>query len=167
MTTGELAYPVIALCEGGAMIEARSDEDALTTATAHELRKGWFDSMTIVDSDGRAVRVREARFVSGKGRFRGYTPCLNRIIRIALTLDEETSDMPLEELKAKVIAFQQASGGSMDPDYSDQVLRELADARSIRELIERFRPQMDAKAYYASLRGCRALHMLRALFRRR
>lgn len=167
MKTSELAYPVIAICEEGAVLEVRPDEDTLTTATSQELRRGWFDSMTIVDSDGRAVRVREAEFVSGKGRLWGYTARMDRIIRIRVVLDDEVSDMSLEDLKARVIGSQEISGSSMDPEYAEQVLKELAAARTVRELIERFQPQMDVRQYYADASEWPAVSTLRALLRRR
>ena len=92
ITTAELEYPVIALC-GRGIIEVREDEDILTTATSRELGTHWFDTMTIVDCNGTAVDVKGARFVSGKGRFWGYTLYFSRIIKVDLRLDDKVSIM--------------------------------------------------------------------------
>lgn len=70
MTTSELAYPVIAIWRKNDL-EVRCDEDILTTATSRELKMGLFNNTTIIDSNDRMVRVKGAKFVSGKERFWG------------------------------------------------------------------------------------------------
>lgn len=154
MTTSELAYPVVAVRRRG-ILEVRCDEDILTTATMRELRTGRFDDMTIVDSDGRTVKVKGARFASGKGRFWGYYSIfLDRIIKVELILDDEVSNMPLDELKKNVTRFVRQSGHSWDPGYAREEVRRMGHAETIRELITLLQPHMDMRKFYETLKKC-------------
>jgi hypothetical protein len=152
MTTNDLAYPVIEIDRDG-NLGVNIDEDTLTTTTSHILKKGFNKGMTIVDSNGKAIKVKEAKFVSGKGRFWGYySPFLDRIIKIELIFDGEPFDMPFEEVKKKVLSDVRKWGHSMDPDYARGEVRRIGEARNFRELIERFRSQGDNKELYETLK---------------
>ncbi len=164
--TSDLAYPVVTICARDHLLEVREDEDILTTATAHQLRIGLLKSMTIVDSNGLAVKVKRARFVAGKGRLWGYTDCLNRIVRVALCLDDVVSHISLEDLKKKVVNHQRKLGRSLDPDYARKMLCELDNAQSIRELIDRLLPYADAKKFYHELARWDVFWLFRGLFRK-
>jgi hypothetical protein len=87
------------------------------------LKKGHFVGLLIVDSTGKAVRVRNARKLHGIGRFGGYNIFLNQKIRVELELDGALFQMSLHEVKSRLMADFHSDGGHWDSceDFDDLV----------------------------------------------
>lgn len=152
MDIWELAYPVIVFGRHG-IVQVIVDEDTMTTATARQLKVGWFRGLDVVDSASRSVRIKDAKFVSGKGPFWGYTICLGRIIRIALTLEDKFGELSLDQVKEKVLRRMKTEMDSVaGEDYWQDEMDKLSSATTMAELIEILIPHYDARKLFERLR---------------
>ena len=102
-------YPVLTF-SGTLAIPVRS-VDRLTRCTKHALNSGHFAGLVIVDSAGKAVRVRNARKLHGIGRFGGYNIFLNQKVRVELELDGAPFQVSLDEVKSRLMADFHSDGG--------------------------------------------------------
>lgn len=151
MKTKDLEYPVLQIDKKGYMWVS-IDEDTLTTARSHSLKTGWYKGMILVDSGGRSVKVKDIRFISGKGKYRGYyTMFLDRFVRIELIFDDKPCEISFEKLKKKIISDFKRHSGSMDAESEHSQLRQLQTAKSVRELIGAVRIYGDIKELHAVL----------------
>ena len=142
MTTSELTYPVLILVKGGGMHVATS-EDMLTTLNSHFLRRrGGFTGSILVDSSALATNILDTKFVSGKGRFWGYTIFLDRMVRVNLTLSDPF-EMPLERVKRRVLGLLRSVAQNQDPEYWQEALCRITEAQSASELIAALLPDWD------------------------
>lgn len=152
MKTRDLAYPVLEIDKSN-YLGVAVDEDTLTTATSHELKKGFKKSMTLVDSYGRTVKVKDAKFVSGKGSFWGYCDLfLGRVIKIDLELDDTISQIPFDKLKKMITGNMKRWGSAIDPDYIEEELAKISKTENTGELIKLFTPFNDRKEFYKMLK---------------
>lgn len=148
MTTKDLTYPVIDIYEkGGTYISASIDEDTLCTMSSGSLKHGRYIGCTIIDSNGTAVKIEDARFVSGKGSFWGYTMFLNRMIEVELVLGKPF-EMPLEQVRKKVLRALRRGASSIDQESAQEQTRLVEDAQSIRELIQIVLPIFDMREFW-------------------
>jgi len=153
MTTSELIYPVIMFDKDGYTI-VHVDEDWLTTMYSFTLKgRGGYIGCVVVDSDRRAFRIRNTKFVSGKGRFLGYTIFLTRMIRVEHTLDDKPLDMTLDDVKGRVLTDMKRSLNSTgDPDHWLGEMRKVKGAQSMREVIDLVLPYRDSRQFLKALR---------------
>lgn len=135
------------------MISVNVDEDMLTTETAPGLRHGTYKDATIIDCECTAFRVKDVSFVSGKGKYWGYTPTLNRIIYVALTLDEKMESVPFEKAKQKVLRWMRIERGSIvgEEEWND-FMNSVRMTRTMPELLNIILPHYDTRKLFDSLR---------------
>jgi len=94
------AFPVLILTQGDAFPASSRGELLKCTKTA--LKNGFFSRALIVDSQGKTVRVAEARKVAGIGRFWGYNIFLNQNIEVELILEGGFTTMSAGELRKEM-----------------------------------------------------------------
>ena len=131
--TSELVYPVLvvyrdALC-------AEGTEESLTTTTSIALRKGFFDELKIIDSDGRQYVVTKARKLHGVGPFWGYSIFLNRWIRVALDLCSSGEILSVDEVRRLVLHNFQNWHGWQTRDDFEELMAAVERASTIAEII--------------------------------
>lgn len=142
ITTNEFKYPVLILSATGRLYVA-INEDALTTLNAYSLRHGGgLTGSEVIDSNGKAARVVSTTFVSGKGRFWGYTVFLDRIIRVYLKMNE-AYEVGLDEVKSKVLKIVRKVSRAQDSQYWQQPIERMSNAQTIEELINLLFPDWD------------------------
>ena len=151
LTTAALAYPVLVIDKLG-FVSACADEDMLTTLNSVSFKKGGYTDSTIVDDTGRAIKVLETRFVAGKGRFWGYTPFLDRIIRVRLVLGRVCWQMPLEDLKEAVVDYMEQGAHEADYRYMTSEMRKIRNATTVSGVIGLSFKHFDVSGLWEQLR---------------
>lgn len=146
MKTSELAYPAVALWRDGS-IEVAADETTLRTMTAVALRRQVWRQGLIVDSNGAATKVNDAKFVSGRGSFWGYNVFLNRAVLVDFALDE-SSPMTLEELRKRLLPCIRRGSGSIDAESAREQVGKVKEAQTARELIKVVLPIFDMREFW-------------------
>ena len=127
-----LEYPVLRFVRG--MVFPGRNADEVTQSSNTALLKGFFREQLIVDSAGRAIRVKGARKLCGVGRFGGYNIFLNQRIKVELMLEERVQQMDTNQLRQQVL---DALGGRQAWDASadfDEVRASVERAQSISEI---------------------------------
>lgn len=151
IATNELAYPVIIFCKNN-IIEIAIDEDSLSTATDRDLKIGWLNNFIIVDSNSRAAKIKKVKYVSGKGKFWGYTISLSRIVKVDLTLGEPF-DMSFEEAKKRVLKWMRIEKNSIaDVDYWWKEMHKVEETQTMKEMIKVLIPHYDRQKFFERLR---------------
>lgn len=102
MQISELQFPVLTVANG--MIQSAKDMDELTACSPGGLKSGAFRGMKIIDSNGKAVKVVDARKAGYRGPFFGFRLFLPRRLRADLSLGPMLGVVSLEELKAELKA---------------------------------------------------------------
>lgn len=97
-----LLYPVIALPKNQIAFFARNESD-LVTCSSVSLRNGFYEGMTLIDSEGKVYEIISAEKIKGKGFFWGYNIFLNQKILVKLNYSHHVTTITLEELKESVI----------------------------------------------------------------
>ena len=78
----DLQFPV--LCRSQNLVLIKLTEDELTTCNKLGLKNGWYRGMTVVDSKGTGIKIKDAHKLHGVGLFWGYNVFLNQRIKLAL-----------------------------------------------------------------------------------
>jgi hypothetical protein len=99
----EIAYPVILLAKDG--VRVGSDSEHLTTTQRSLLSAGLYNDQLMVDSAGRARRLKEAREISSGGGLlsrwsRFWNP--SGPIRVELIFDGDLTSISVDELKERL-----------------------------------------------------------------
>lgn len=131
--TSELVYPVLILYRD--MLCAERSEESLTTTTSIALRKGFFDELKIIDSNGRQYVVTKASKLHGVGRFWGYNIFLNRWIRVALNLRSSGEILSVDEVRRLVLHNFQSWHGWQTRDDFEELMAAVERASMITEII--------------------------------
>ncbi len=131
--TSELVYPVLVLYRD--TLCAERTEDFLTTTTSIALRKGFFDELKIIDSNGRQYVVTKARKLHGVGPFWGYSILLNRWIRVALDLRSSGETLSVDEVRRLVLHDFQSSPNWQTRDDFEELMAAVERASTIAEII--------------------------------
>jgi hypothetical protein len=133
----EEAFRFPVLCFWRDLIRIRRSWELLTTTTRAGIKNGMFRDLLLVDSDGLAVRVKDAHKLHGVGLFRGYNIFLNQRIKVKLELSGDPFRMQLDDVRQMVLkSFQSRRGWSSRDDF-DELKASIENARSIPEIIER------------------------------
>jgi hypothetical protein len=131
--TSHLKFPVLAFWREFIRIEC--SWEGLTTTTKAGLKNGMFNDLLLVDSEGRGVRVINARKLHGVGLFWGYNIFLNQRIRVELVVEEKGLNLSLEEVKTLVFAsFRKRCGWRTRGDFND-LCAWVKEAKSVAEII--------------------------------
>jgi|GEM_PF-1875278 len=133
MTKNEITFPVI--CFYRHLLRIRNDWDTLVTTTTAGVGNGMFDNMLIVDSNGKAIRVKSARKLHGVGPFFGYNIFLNQRIKVELTFDSEPFQMLTDDVRKRVLnSFQKRHGWQTRGDF-DELKSSVENASTVAEII--------------------------------
>lgn len=123
-----LKFPVLRFGRG--MVFPAIDQAQLTECTKTALQKGFFSGLILVDSDGKAWKIKTARKLHGIGPFLGFNVFLNQKIRVELIPEGEPFEMSAAELKARVLeCFRGAQEWSARADL-DRLVISLEQAQS-------------------------------------
>lgn len=133
MTVDDLSFPVL-LFEHG-FVSSVSSADELLTTTIKPVKTGYYRNQLIVDSTGKAGKIKDAKKLHHIGRFWGYDILLVQHIRMELIFKGEPFEMPLEELRKKTLSALRFDFGSIDPDYAREMKQRFREARSAAEIV--------------------------------
>ncbi len=142
---GELRFPVLCIKpasgsgyryrEGyGQVIE---NWDCLTITTKGILKTGFYNNMLIIDSDGRAFKIKLAHQLYPVGPWKGYNHLLMQFIRVALEPDGGPIYPTVDQVKDWVLrSFEECHLWSSAYNYCYPETEEsVKNASSIREII--------------------------------
>jgi hypothetical protein len=134
LTETDLRFPVIYFCVPF-LASVEHNFETLTTATKVGLKKGSFDNMLIVGSDGKAVKIRNARKLHGIGPFWGYNIFLNQKIKVELVKDGDIFDISIDDVRNRVLqSFKKWHGWAARGDFRE-LKREIERTQTISEII--------------------------------
>lgn len=97
----DISYPAVAFAKGGIVHFARNADD-LVLCSKRGWKSGFYDSLNIVDSEGKGFNVQEARKVGNVGLLWGFDFALGQRIKVEL-VHSEASMVSIEELKEKLL----------------------------------------------------------------
>ena len=100
MKNNNLKYPIIAFSSSGLHI-ARTEEDILICSSL-ALKRGFYKSMNIVDSEGFLYKIEDAKKIKGHGIFGGYNIFFNQKIIVELIIRDKPIECSVEEVKRKL-----------------------------------------------------------------
>lgn len=133
MTANELTFPVV--CFHRHLLRVRNDWDALVTTTTAGVKNGMFDNMLVVDSNGKAIRVKSARKLHGVGLFWGFNPMVGRRIKVELVYDGDLFPMTVDEVRNLVLgSFKNRHGWQTRGDF-DELKIVVEKAPTVAEII--------------------------------
>ncbi len=129
----ELAFPV--LLAASKWIRVYSEPRAMTSAWKKAVDQDNFARAILVDSNGRARRVKNVHVVSSIGPFFGFDLFLNRSMRIEYDFEGEWEQADLKTLRARAKQQWLRASSSFDPDFAAEFERKLDGASDFRKLI--------------------------------
>lgn len=94
----EFKYPIISYSTKGILKYARYPDDILKSNT-HLLKKGAFEKLIIIDSEGRKYKVNNAKKNRPYGIFWGFPPFLYQNIIVDLKVDGKIEELTLDDFK--------------------------------------------------------------------
>lgn len=99
----QFKYPIIVFSKGSALYFARNKDD-ITTASATGFRKGFYENLLVVDSDGEQYKIKDATKIGTVRPFWGISLFRGQHIRVSLNLlDHRNSKIDLKKFKDSVI----------------------------------------------------------------
>jgi hypothetical protein len=129
MTVTDISFPALVVFDDGGFLTYR-DENRLTSTNALGLKKGCYNGLLIIGSDGMAVRTKGARKLHGIGRFWGYNLFFNRWIKVELIFDGEPFLMDTEELKQVVLKHLHNSFAWQDYEGIEHLIGKVEKAKN-------------------------------------
>ena len=140
-----LKYPALAFV-WGMVFPVRSADDA-TQCTKVALKNGYFSNQLMVDSTGKAVKIKGAKKLHGVGPFWGYNIFLNQRIRVELILEGQPFQMDVNEVRGRVLnSMRGHHGWDASIDY-DELIASIERTESIYQITG-----IVTDAYYRSYR---------------
>jgi hypothetical protein len=131
--TNQLRFPVLEFANG--MVFFVGKEAGITECSSYALKRGFFSGLLLVDSTGRAVRVKGAKKLHGIGPFWGYNIFLNQRIKIELIPDGAPYITTVNELRKLILdAFRGKQEWSARSDF-DELTHRAERAESIEQLV--------------------------------
>jgi hypothetical protein len=133
MNATDISYPALYFAQGLATVAV--DKDGLTICNTAGLKRGCYDRMLVVDSNGIGRRVKGARKLHGVGPFWGYNIFLNRRIRVELVFDGEPFPMSVDDVRRLVLdSFRKWHGWRTRGDFKE-LKASVQNAQSVAEII--------------------------------
>lgn len=118
MIANELTFPVV--CFHRHLLRIRNDWDALVITTTAGIKNGMFDNMLVVDSTGKAIRIKSAQKLHGVGFFWGFNPMGGRRIKVEFVYDGELFSMTVDEVRKLVLdSFKNRHGWQTRGDFNE------------------------------------------------
>ena len=112
-----MRFPAISITQIG-VITTHADRTSLEVGRVKMLRRGWYDGMLIVDSEGRAFRVTYATHLGGYGPLLGFSLTYSRRIRLGLELKAEGT-LDLADMKDAICKAMQRDPHMWEADISE------------------------------------------------
>jgi hypothetical protein len=113
--------------------------DILIIRTTTGLKKGFYNDMLIIDSDGKAVKIIRAHELHPVGPWGGYDQWLHRYIKVSLEPDCEYFRPTVDQVKDYVFKFfEECHLWSSVFEFEDAE-EKVKNASSIREIIDSLR----------------------------
>jgi len=129
-----LQFPV--LCRSQNLVRVKLTEDELTTCNRLGLKNGWYRGMTVVDSTGTGIKIKDARKLRGIGLFWGYNVFLNQRIKVELEPSGEPFAVTVGEVRDMALkSFRSWHGWQSRGDF-EELQDKVQKAQTIPELIE-------------------------------
>lgn len=133
MTASDLVFPVI--CFDRHLLRIRTDWDTLVTTTTAGVKNGMFDNILVVDSNGKAIRVKSAQKLHGVGLFWGFNPMVGRRIKVELIFDGEPFTTTVDDVRTRILdSFRKRHGWQTRGDF-DELKSSVEKASTVAELI--------------------------------
>jgi hypothetical protein len=140
----DLEYPALLLTK--TTVRVYPDPGSLTAAWKKAVDRKHFDNALLVDSSGRARRIRTVRVLGSIGPFFGYDLFGNRSLRVAYEFAGDWEDADLDGIRSRVVPhWRRPDIGDVDSRYATAYERQLRDAPDSRSLIEALAEQYSAK----------------------
>jgi len=96
-----VVFPVLAFSRRLGVVNRKQNPNELTTTTTAGIRNGLFDDLLLVDAALHGFEIKETQIRGGVGPFWGFTPFLNRRVRVEL-IPARVRPVSLDEVKALV-----------------------------------------------------------------
>lgn len=129
-----LKYPIIWFSQD--LVDIGQSEDNITICTKAALHSDFFKRLLLVDSEGNALKVCNAKKICGVGPFWGYNIFLNQRIKVELITEGEPFFVSVDEVKKYIFkSFQNWHGWASRGDF-DELKESVAKAQTITELIQ-------------------------------
>ncbi|HXO86935.1 MAG TPA: hypothetical protein VN803_15545 [Gemmatimonadales bacterium] len=114
-----VAFPVLAFSRRLGVVNKKQNANELTATTTAGIRNGLFEDLLLVDSELQGFEITGVKVRGGVGPFWGFTPFLNRRVRVEL-IPGRIRPAKLDEVKGLVSeSFKKwndvwASGGDLE-----------------------------------------------------
>ena len=130
----DLRFPALLLTKS--TVRVYPDPEALTAAWKKAVDRMRFNDALLVDSAGRARKVRTVRVLGNIGPFFGFDLYGNRSVRIAYEFAGDWERVDLDAVRSSVVRQWRRPEfeGDVDPRYAkayEHRLQQAADARSL------------------------------------
>lgn len=130
----DLRFPV--LCRSQGLVRVKLTHDELTTCNTLGLKNGWYRGMTVIDSRGKAVKVKDAHKLYGVGLFWGYNIFLNQRIKVELELSGQPFSVSVNDVRDMALeSFRDWHGWTARGDFAE-LQDKVRKAQMLRELID-------------------------------
>jgi hypothetical protein len=119
----------------GDFVEPIRNVDELTKCSTIALKRGYFNGLIIVDTNGRAIKIKRANKLHGVGSFWVFSILLNQTVRVTFEFAGGEFLMSLDEVKARLMNSFQTEAGQWDSrDDFDDVVAFVQNADSIKKI---------------------------------
>jgi len=136
MDLDELSFPVLFITKDFKVADMARRPDDLLICGKGALHNGFFNNLLLVDTGGKAYRVKNAKKLHGVGLFWGYRLFHTQRIRVELQIEEEPQAMPLDEVKTYIFtSFRTWHGWQSRGDF-EELKQQIKNAKSISEIME-------------------------------
>jgi len=124
-----MKFPIIALLNKRHLHFARNEDD-ISICTKTALKNGFYNNLSIVDSDGVQYVVQDAEKINSVGLFWGYNIFLNQKIRVKLKMADTSGQFidlhKFKELLKNILEVSDNHGNfSDDSKHTMKVLNSL------------------------------------------
>jgi hypothetical protein len=140
-----LEYPALVFVRG-MVFPVRSADDA-TQCTKPALKNGYFSGQLMVDSTGKAVKVKGAKKLHGVGPLWGYDIFLNQKIKVELILEGQSTQIEINDVRGRVLKALRGRQGWDASGDSEELIASVEKARSISQIAN-----IVTDAYYRTYR---------------
>jgi hypothetical protein len=138
-----MQFPVLGIIQDGGGFSSETSYDELTKSSKLAAARGLFCAgMLLIESTGRAVRLKGAREVPGSAS--PWWNFWNPSVRVNLIVDGEPFSMTLDEVKETLLENSRRGWCPPQPDPSDEEYKRETDlinnAQSIGQIIREHPP---------------------------
>jgi len=134
----EIQYPIITISSTN-HIEFVNNDDELKKCNYRALKTGYYNGLTLIDSDSTKYRVQNAKKIGTTGIFWGLNLFKGQQLKVELTIDEKTEPVELNEFRELLIKAINKDKYFWDSDGNlRQRIEFIGKASSIKEVLTKF-----------------------------